>query len=322
MGSRSDYWLWPERWPRDPAGYVFLLRTFDIIGRAAYGTSWTGAEGAIDASLSLPKEIPGRFPSEEARARAEATYKRRLDAYDRGVPLRARAAQVEAAIAAHCEAGRLLSAWRHVGGGEMIPIPRSHWNTDRLTDRFIMGQMSLREPFSDGFAGEGFGWIFIEQESLNRLLAGAASAPTPVAAPAVAPAANGPVPVEDAKPQGAPEVAEPPKLATGAGAVGRSKKRRRSDHAQKDQEKVAALERLGTFYNTGIRYRELRPTDDFEVVAKYLEGKDAKIAGPAGIYKRQTLLQILSGRNEKANALVSEGHLDAWWQKHEKKGKS
>ena len=51
-----EFWSMPSSWPMDPAGYVFLARAMDELGRARYGRDWTGEEfsgGMNDAGNAL-----------------------------------------------------------------------------------------------------------------------------------------------------------------------------------------------------------------------------------------------------------------------------
>jgi hypothetical protein len=82
-----------------------------------------------------------------------------------------RRAAVDAEFAKQCEAGQLLTFYRATEGGEMHPIPRAWWNTEK-SSRFIMCQLSPTKPFSTAFAGESFAWIFVSRESLDRYLNG------------------------------------------------------------------------------------------------------------------------------------------------------
>jgi hypothetical protein len=48
------FWAEPHRWPRDPAGYVFLARAVEEIGRAMFDARWTGKEVTTDFVRPLP----------------------------------------------------------------------------------------------------------------------------------------------------------------------------------------------------------------------------------------------------------------------------
>lgn len=78
--------------------------------------------------------------------------------------------KVQQEIARACEAGELVSALRPSRGGTMQTVPRQFWNTERWRDRFIWCQMNPKDPFSIGFAGENFCWIFITAESLEKFV--------------------------------------------------------------------------------------------------------------------------------------------------------
>jgi hypothetical protein len=161
------FWRSPETWPMEAAGYVVLLRAFHQIGRAIFGSNWTGKEGFAEKPTpprlgEFLKLSPALQPMERLRA-AEAEFKADGVVYSRAV-------KVQREIARLAQARVLATAWRKEAGGNLVPIPPEYWNTEQLSDRFIMGQMSLAEPFGYGFAGVGFGWIFVEAGSLNQVL--------------------------------------------------------------------------------------------------------------------------------------------------------
>jgi hypothetical protein len=48
------FWAEPYRWPQDPAGYVFLARAVEAIGRARFGEEWAGKEVTTQFVQPLP----------------------------------------------------------------------------------------------------------------------------------------------------------------------------------------------------------------------------------------------------------------------------
>ena len=78
-----------------------------------------------------------------------------------------RLAAVQNYVAALCEMGALLAYGRPAKGGEMTPIPRTWWNSERLGPRFVRCQVNPNEPHGGAFAGNDFWFIFIENGSLR-----------------------------------------------------------------------------------------------------------------------------------------------------------
>jgi hypothetical protein len=205
--SMLPFWAKRSAWPHDPAGYVFLARALDEIGRAKFGNEWTGKE-SITESVSLLPLIPelarpyekeqahkalvtkrpefqrqpvryGRygpakimFTSEEwAAARATVQHE-----HDTRLPALQRLAAVQKEIVKRCEAGELVSAIRPVAGGAMREVPRDWWNTEKWHSRFVMCQLNPRKPFELGIAGDNYCWIFVTRQSLDAYLRSRASA--------------------------------------------------------------------------------------------------------------------------------------------------
>jgi hypothetical protein len=67
-----------------------------------------------------------------------------------------------------CEAGALVSAYRCESTGQMIPIPREWWNTDRWPSRFDECKINPKQPMANG--GYDHSWIFLTSDSLSRCL--------------------------------------------------------------------------------------------------------------------------------------------------------
>lgn len=194
--ERQRFWLWKSTWPQNPAGYVFLAEAFHEVGRAKYGDEWLGCEpylrsdtptGTATLSHILKKDQSERTEADRAAiARQIANVKERIenpeefDAKQRQIAeqtqqerliLGSRAFAVQEQIIAWCESGELSSAIRPIEGGAMTPLKRELWNGANPSYRFYLCQMSVRNPFSRGVSGKNFGYIFIENQSLQRLLA-------------------------------------------------------------------------------------------------------------------------------------------------------
>jgi hypothetical protein len=104
---------------------------------------WTGSEPATKL-----------FPTEKETA----------------LPFLQRFNAVQKTIVTECEAGTLIAAYRAEATGNMCVIPRQWWNTDQWGPRFHMCQINPNKPISIGFAGDDYCWIFLSQDSLERLL--------------------------------------------------------------------------------------------------------------------------------------------------------
>jgi len=196
----QTFWV-TQHWPRDVAGYVFLARAVGEVGRAIFGALWTDDEFKIEVPTLLPR-LPVDRPGERAEARkllethrpeiglaplrsgkrhippvlpiTEAQWKiayeisRKLS--DDVRPALLRKARVKEEITQRCAEGTTSSAYRPTEGGKFSPISASWWNTERAHNRFVMCQLNPRAPFGLGFSGDGFGWIFLTRDSLDRYL--------------------------------------------------------------------------------------------------------------------------------------------------------
>lgn len=71
-------------------------------------------------------------------------------------------------IAVAAAVGQLVTGLRPKVGGAIKELPAEWWNTEKLRPRFFMCQMKPADPFSDGVAGNGYCWIFVQAEGLSR----------------------------------------------------------------------------------------------------------------------------------------------------------
>jgi len=133
-----------ETWPHDPAGYVFLARAVDEIGKAMFGVHWTGKEWTTPLA-------PDMDPS-----------------------LVARGAAVQQEIATLCETGKLVFGLRPISGGAIIDGPPDLWNTEPryFQSRFYKCQMNAEDPSRDVAVSPRNSWIFIKRDTLIKQLAG------------------------------------------------------------------------------------------------------------------------------------------------------
>jgi hypothetical protein len=174
------FWAQAGSWPRDPPGYLFLARAFNSVGRSLFCNVWSGDEACApytDLGRADRTALERKLADHANRERKIASI---LARRDRLPSERARASKVRNAIATWAEAGQLPTVVRPQEGGLPLPIPSHAWSTENLEPRFRRCMLSLAKPFSDGFAGNSFGWIFVERASLDRLL-GSTSIETPFA---------------------------------------------------------------------------------------------------------------------------------------------
>ena len=158
-----NLWLNPNGWPVDSAGYVFLARAFDEIGRARFGAEWD----------RKPPPHPDENDDDDASVEADAAWLKANELWEKASEeAEAKSAEMRAAvrreIAEQCLRGHLHAAVRPKRGGEMTKVPEDCWNTENLDRRFDRCQMSLIDPFSDA----GFDWIYLTRASLDEYLTG------------------------------------------------------------------------------------------------------------------------------------------------------
>jgi hypothetical protein len=206
--TQRDFWGEASGWPLDTRSHLFLARAVGRVGKALFGDDWTGQEPMAEIYRPLPqlppstgpdayfahellrvshpelKRAPLRFgPGSPPIARltgqewkmALALVKANHDAHG---PALARFRTATATLAAWAAEGKLRTALRRAAGGDFTALAPLAWNTERLEPRFTCCQLSPNDPFGPGFAGEGFGWIYVERESLQSCLAAPASAGT------------------------------------------------------------------------------------------------------------------------------------------------
>lgn len=180
MGMRSEYaayefWVDEGKWPMDTQRYVFLARAFRQIGSARFGEQWTNNE-PFATRRAAPELVALLSKRTTELSFDEVARLRELRAHDEAAirPLiaqaEARARAVQEEVVRQCEAGVLRSALRPVHGGAMAVLPPAYWNGADPRRRFYLCQMDRFDPFGSGLAGEGFGYIFIERESLEAYL--------------------------------------------------------------------------------------------------------------------------------------------------------
>lgn len=193
-----EFWFDSSQWPRDPSGFVFLARAVHEIGRTIMKDEWTGSEPTTEFTPHLP--FFARFTNSIGSERANSLLMKyrpllnhtpikwakwgphpmtfSVEEWNAAVelskdvlPYVLRFLAVQSEIVQQCEAGDLASFYRWDTTGQMLPIPREWWNTDRWQPRFAMCRINPRDPMSIGIAGDNFCWIFLQRSSLDLFLA-------------------------------------------------------------------------------------------------------------------------------------------------------
>ena len=202
MNDRLQFWLQNQCWPRDPIGYIYLARVVNQIGKATFGKKWSAADPGTELPRLLPSKrgatvgdrirahrlIASQFPkrptlrltgpllqgvpgfSDDEWTAAQTTA---ADLQRKAIPACRRFSTVRETIIRECEAGPLTAVYR-AHDGIMQEVPRQHWNGNNLENRFVTCVYNPRDPFSVGFAGDGFLEIFITADSLKTILQGLA----------------------------------------------------------------------------------------------------------------------------------------------------
>lgn len=215
--QRFSFWGMQQGWPNDTASHVFLARAVDAIGKSLFPQEWNGREPAAEKKRPLPESKiegwtldaraahhllvkfhpelgrppvpPNRFSGPYAEFtdeewKAAILVVAKANAEIRPAIQRFFKVQQEIIRLAECE--KLNTAVRPIAGGDPSPIHRSLWNSEKIFNRFILCQMNPQEPFSNGFAGNNFQWIFVTRESLEKCLSALAESSRPESAEAAA----------------------------------------------------------------------------------------------------------------------------------------
>jgi hypothetical protein len=169
MNIRLNFWRDPSRWPRDTASHVFLARAVQETGKALFLADWTGGEPCVELMQSIPVGGSGSRQHSVKKLWAEIHSTITQDRKDKGRALE-RFSKVREQIIQFAEAGKLITALRPIAGGDPVTVPRSWWNSERLSVRFDYCQMNPAKPFDGGIAGDGYCWIFVSRESLEICL--------------------------------------------------------------------------------------------------------------------------------------------------------
>jgi hypothetical protein len=199
--QRFSFWGMQQGWPNDTASHVFLARAVHAVGKSLFPQEWSGREPVVEKKRPLPeRKIEGwtldaraahhmlvrfypefgrppvppnrssgpyaEFTDEEWEAATSAIAKANAEIG----PAIQRFLKVQQEIIRLAECEKLSTAVRPIAGGDPSPIHRSLWNSEKIFSRFTLCRMNPQDPFSNGFAGDKFQWIFVTRESLEKCL--------------------------------------------------------------------------------------------------------------------------------------------------------
>lgn len=203
----ANFWLKIKPWPIEAPGYVFLARAVNDYGKHLYGTLWTGTEPIPKYNL-LPEFTQENAPPlkssdpwiirrfNDLLARKSPNSSRWVSALrpaispppltseewrealklarEEDAPLAASLKRMQVVVAAlrtELVAGNLLSFVRPKKGGPFSgPLHSWVWNTENLQNRFALCQMNPADPFSNGFAGDAYQYVYVDAAGLQRML--------------------------------------------------------------------------------------------------------------------------------------------------------
>lgn len=203
----SFFWGYPNKWPGDSAGYVFLARAVHRLGREIFGAEWIGDEPATPplppleyfgrgvSTNQLMFSILERFggaryqaikpvdgdekpstygiwplspgPTAEHRELFQEIYEARRD---EAHARELRLVKVRQTIERACRDGKLRTFVRPIEGGQPVPLDPVVWNTERTYARWCECKMDPNDPFGLGSTSARHWWVFLEEEGLSKLL--------------------------------------------------------------------------------------------------------------------------------------------------------
>ncbi|MDK4726385.1 hypothetical protein [Rhizobium phaseoli] len=209
MDAIKEFWAL-GRFPADFGGFRFLGKAVNEVGKATFGSDWTGLERS-PPRLLMPDNVWGGIPSYELaqpqeRLRIDLLLQQHRPDFGRPIPERgpfgpkvapftveqwgegirlaqehdAKSLAIQQRFAAvintlvEClREGRMKSALRPEKGGDYSMIlPPSSWNAEETIDcRFSLCRMHPIRQFSGSPAGDGYQLIFVDIEGLEKLLA-------------------------------------------------------------------------------------------------------------------------------------------------------
>jgi hypothetical protein len=177
----KQFWGSPSKWPRDTHDYVFLARAFDQIGRARFGEEWIGSEAVTDhvwqpatRKMVMPSAFEKPYSSQPREMDvpvgppAQATPESQGEVVNASI--RRRMVVVDFIIN-QCSAGTLRSVVKDSKTSLIKRIPSHHWDVDNIWPRFSCCRMNPDQPGDNGIWGDKYHPIFIERDSLEKVLA-------------------------------------------------------------------------------------------------------------------------------------------------------
>jgi|GEM_PF-5066520 len=203
--SDRRFWRSAQLWPADPAEHIFLPRAIHKLGAAMFGRDWTGEEPGLDVieplmadksrAVFFLREFDSEYIAKRKATEAEWEMQASPDQsrgpcpvapltrdeflaaqeyvrseIDSQRPALQRRDDVELEIVKRCESGELIATTRAIEGGPMKVVPKVAWNTDRWRYRFVLCQMNPSAPYERKFTSSQHCWVFVTDESLEKLL--------------------------------------------------------------------------------------------------------------------------------------------------------
>lgn len=178
-------------WPDDLRDAVLLARAADQIGRAKFGSKWTGEEftALLTACeplkprhdpLPIPRSIvqlPYTAPFQPCVANTRAgAHNSALTEYLAGLSKKAqvlfeRRGAVVREIIRGAEAGTLVVAYLDQPTGGLHPTPRDWWRGEVPDRRFEAWRMDWQKPFSPSQHVATESWLFVDRATLAETVA-------------------------------------------------------------------------------------------------------------------------------------------------------
>ncbi len=76
--------------------------------------------------------------------------------------------EIQSEIAALCESGKVVSAYRGYYGGELVTVPRDWWRTEHTDSRFSIGRILPRSPFQEAPDIQEAAWLFLNRSQFEE----------------------------------------------------------------------------------------------------------------------------------------------------------
>lgn len=243
LRGREEFiqWAWEKRsqWPQDWDDKVFLGRALDLIGRAKFGSDWTGRD---PEGMPNIKALPDEWANAANHIRgpiAEQNWQDAVAAREEHRRLAlasfARWNEVTETMAGALRGSGLAAFGRGKKSTHFIPIDRQSFNLDDM--RPLFKNLSLRIAVSYMDMAEC--WVFVDADDLAALLASIAEPHTGACdATELRPALNAETPPEPAPAM--PETGTPPAPAVRSPSGQKASQPGRKRRAPSDQQKAIA----------------------------------------------------------------------------------